>query len=85
MTTLYIIGGALILLAIVLVAVILKQTGKEQGLSSTLAGGADTFFGRSGGSTKAKALAKVTIACSVAFVVLALVMTILIYRMNMGL
>lgn len=85
MTTQYIIGGAMILLAIVLVAIILKQTGKEQGLSSTLAGGADTFFGRAGGSTKEKRLAKITIALSVVFVVLALVLTVLIYRTQLGL
>ncbi len=78
----YVIGGILILLAIVLIAVILKQTGKEQGLSSTLAGGADTFFGKSGGSTKAKTLAKVTIVASVVFVVLSVVLTVLAYRAN---
>ena len=76
----YVIGGILIVLAVILVGVILKQTGKEQGLSSTLAGGADTYFGKSGGSNKAKTLAKVTVALSVIFVVLAVVLTILAYR-----
>ena len=75
----YIIGGALILLAVVLVALILKQTGKEQGLSGTITGGnTETYFGKSGGSGKEKRLLIFTVAGSILFVVLSVVLTILI-------
>lgn len=75
----YIIGGILIALAIVLTALILKQTGKESGLSSTISGGsADTYFGRTGGSDKTKWMFRLTVIGSVLFVILSVVLTILV-------
>lgn len=75
----YIIGGVLIALAIGLVALILSQTGKDKSLSSTIAGGSsDTYFGKSGGSTKEKLFSRLTIAGSILFVVLSVVLTILV-------
>lgn len=74
----YIIGGLLLVLAVALVAIILKQTGKDKGLSGTLAGGSDTFFGKSGGSTKDKLLFRLTVVLSILFVVLSVVLTILV-------
>ena len=74
----YIIGGILLLLTIVLVVLILKQTGKDKGLSGTIAGGADTFFSRNGGSQKEKNLFRWTVVCSVLFVILTVVLTILV-------
>ena len=41
-----IIGIALLLMAIFLVAAILMQSGKDKRLSGTIAGGAETFFGK---------------------------------------
>ena len=35
----YIIGGLLLVLAVALVAIILKQTGKDKGVSGTITGG----------------------------------------------
>ena len=79
MVAMYIIGGVLIALAIVLSAMILMQTGKEKGLSGTIAGGnSDTYFGRSGGSKKEKWLFRLTLIGSIVFVVLTVVLTILI-------
>lgn len=74
----YIIGGVLIALAILLTAIILMQTGKDKDLSSTLAGGTDTYFGRSGGAKKDKLLFRLTVVASVVFVVLTVVLVILI-------
>ncbi len=74
----YIIGGVLLALTIVLVALILKQTGKDKGLSGTISGGADTFFSRSGGSQKDKLLFRLTAVCAVLFVILTIVLTILV-------
>ena len=81
MVTQYIIGGILIGLAVALVALILMQTGKDKSLSSTIAGGsADTYFGKSGGSTKEKMLTRLTIAGSILFVILSVTLMILIAR-----
>ena len=77
----FIIGGILIALAVVLAIVILMQTGKEEGLSSTIAGGAsDTFFGKSGGSSKDKILFRITVVGSIVFVILSVVLTILVSK-----
>ena len=81
MVTQYIIGSILIALAVALVALILMQTGKDKSLSSSIAGGsADTYFGKSGGSTKEKILTRFTIAGSILFVVLSVVLMILISK-----
>ena len=77
----WIIGIALIVLSVLMVVVILSQTGKDKSLSGTIAGGSsDTYFGKSGGSTKEKLLARLTIVLSVLFVVLAVVMMILVAK-----
>lgn len=81
MVTQYIIGSILIALAVALVALILMQTGKDKSLSGTIAGGsADTYFGKSGGSTKEKNLTRFTIAGSVLFVILSVTLMILIAK-----
>ena len=79
----YIIGSLLLVLAVALVVIILQQTGKEKGLSGTLAGGADTFYGKSGGSTKDRLLFRVTVVLSDLFVILSVVLTILVSSGNL--
>ena len=79
----YLIGGAMLVLAVALIVMILKQTGKDQGLSGAISGGStETYFGKSGGSTKEKRLFRWTIVGSAAFVVLSFVLTILVYAAN---
>lgn len=74
----YVLGGLLILLAVVLVALILKQTGKEKGLSGTISGGStETYFGKSKGASKDKILAVWTIALTSVVVILTVVLTII--------
>ena len=81
MVAVYVIGSIMIALAIVLSIVILMQTGKDKSLSSTLAGGAsETFFGRSGGSSKDKILFRITVVGSILFVILTVVLTILVSK-----
>ena len=77
----YIIGGILIALAVLLIAIILMQTGKDKGLSGTLSGSSDTFFGRSGGSMKDKILFRLTIVASIVFVALAVTLTIMVGKL----
>ncbi len=79
MVAMYIIGGVLIALAVVLTIMILMQTGKDKSLSGAITGGStDTFFGKSGGSKKEKALFRGTLVCSVLFAVLTVVLSILL-------
>ena len=75
----YILGSILVVLAIFLVIVVLKQSGKEKGLSGTISGGStETYFGKSGGNSKDKILSKLTIIGSAIFVAVAIALTILV-------
>ena len=67
------IGIVLILAAIFLVVAVLMQSGKSHNLSGTIAGGAETFFGKSKASTMDKKLSKLTPIVAIVFVVLVLV------------
>ncbi len=67
------IGIILIIAAIFLVVAVLMQSGKSHNLSGTIAGGAETFFGKEKGSTLDKKLSKLTTVVSIVFVVLVLV------------
>ena len=69
-----IIGVALLLMALFLVVSILMQSGKDKRLSGTIAGGAETFFGKEKASTMDKMLSKVTTIVAVVFAVLVVVM-----------
>ena len=74
----YVLGGILLLLAVVLVGLILMQTGKEKGLSGTISGGStETYFGKSKGASKDKILSVLTIVLTSVFVVLTVVLTVL--------
>ncbi|MBR6619430.1 MAG: preprotein translocase subunit SecG [Clostridia bacterium] len=62
----------LIVLAIGIVALVLLQEGNSQGLSGTIAGGAETFFGKNKGRTMEAKLVKLTKIVGIGFFVLAL-------------
>ncbi len=67
------IGIILIIAAIFLVVAVLMQNGKDHNLSGTIAGGAETFFGKTKGSTLDKKLSKLTTVVAIVFCVLVLV------------
>lgn len=67
------IGIILIISAIFLVVAVLMQHGKDHNLSGTIAGGAETFFGKSKGSTWDKKLSKLTTIVAIVFTLLVLV------------
>ena len=69
----YVFGGILLLLSVVLVALVLLQQGKDKNLSGAIAGGADTFFGKSKDADNSKKLSITTTIVSVVFVVVVLV------------
>ncbi|MBR2432939.1 MAG: preprotein translocase subunit SecG, partial [Clostridia bacterium] len=56
----------------------LVQHGKDKNLSGAIAGGADTFFGKSKGANNDKLLSTVTTVVSVVFTLVVLVMPFII-------
>lgn len=67
------IGIILIISALFLIVAVLMQHGKSHNLSGTIAGGAETFFGKTKGSTLDKKLSKLTTIVAIVFCVLVLV------------
>ncbi len=78
----YVLGGVLIFLSLVLVAVVLMQSAKDKRLSGTIAGGAETFFGKTKGSGMDKVLSKVTIVVSILVVLVTIALNIIINVMT---
>ena len=70
-------GAILLLFAVFLVVAVLLQHGKSANLSGTIAGGAETFFGKEKGKTIDKILSKVTTIVAVVFVTLVLVLYVI--------
>ena len=68
----YVFGAVLILLSIVIIAVVLLQEGRSQNLSGAIAGGADTFLGKSKGRTIEGKLENITKWLIVIFFVIVL-------------
>ena len=58
-----------ILFTISLIVIVLLQSGKQAGLSGSIAGGAETFFGKNKGRTIDAMLSKYTAAAAIAFLV----------------
>lgn len=66
-----------LLISFGLMAVVLFQSSKSQGLSGSIAGGAETFFGKNKGKTMDGVLAKITVALAILFVVTSVTLTVL--------
>ncbi len=64
-----------VLLALGLIATVLLQSGKSAGLSGTIAGGAETLFGKKKGMDET--LSKLTTILATLFLVLTLVLVLL--------
>ena len=65
----FIIIGLQIVLALILIAVVLLQSGSQRGLSGSIAGGAETFFGKNKGRSLDAKLKKWTSVVAVLFLV----------------
>lgn len=63
-----------IIVCVILIAIVLLQSGKQAGLSGSIAGGAETFFGKSKARTMDALLSKWTTVFAIAFIVLAVVL-----------
>lgn len=70
-------GVVLIVLSIAITALVLLQEGNSQGLSGTIAGGAETFFGKNKGRTMEAKLVKLTKIIGIGFFVIAFVAKVL--------
>lgn len=69
-----------IVLAVVLIAIVLFQSGAQQGLSGSIAGGAETFFGKNKARTMDGILAKCTTVVAVFFIATSIVLSLLINK-----
>lgn len=61
-----------IIVALALIVIVLMQSGKTAGLSGSISGGAETFFGKNKGKTIDAVLSKVTSAAAIVFLVTSL-------------
>ncbi|MBQ1956985.1 MAG: preprotein translocase subunit SecG [Clostridia bacterium] len=71
-------GIILLVMAVFLTVAVLAQSGKDKNLSGAIAGGADTFFGKTKGNTIDKLISKITAAVGVIFTLLVIVMYIVV-------
>ncbi|MBQ7378571.1 MAG: preprotein translocase subunit SecG [Clostridia bacterium] len=68
----------LMILSVSLVVAVLMQSSKDHKLSGAIAGGADTFFGKTKGNDMDKLFSKLTIIGSILFVVIVVALYVLI-------
>ena len=67
----YVLGGLIILVSLVIVALVLFQSSKKRGLSGAIGGtSSDSFFGKNQGQTQEKKLARFTTISAIVFAVL---------------
>lgn len=67
-----------IILAIVLITVVLLQSGKDAGLSGTISGGAETFFGKNKARTLDGMLSRATTVVAILFIITSFVLALLV-------
>ena len=72
-----VLGVILLVFALFLIVSVLMLHGKAKNISGAIAGGAETFFGKTKGSTIDKMLSKVTTVVAIIFVVIVIVVYIM--------
>lgn len=75
-------GIILLIAAIFLIVAVLMQSGKSHKLSGTIAGGAETFFGKTKGKSIDRLFSKLTTVVAIVFVVVVLAVYVLQDRTN---
>ncbi len=73
----YVLGGVLIALAVALTVMVLFQSAKDTRLSGTIAGGAETFFGKNKGKSIDKLLSKLTVVVSALLVLCTIALVVI--------
>ena len=71
-----------VIISIALIAVVLMQHGKQQGLSGAIAGGAETFFGKNKGRTIDAMLKKITSVIAILFIVSSIALAVYSIQIN---
>ena len=74
----YVLAILTIVVSVIIIVLVALQESKQQGLSGTIAGAADTFFGKNKGRTMEAKLEKFTKIAGAIFFVLALVTALLV-------
>ena len=69
-----------IILSLILVVVVLFQSGNQQGLSGSIAGGAETFFGKNKGRTLDAKLKKWTSVVAILFLVCSIALSVMVAK-----
>ncbi len=70
-------GVILLISAVFLVVAVLMQSGKSHNLSGSIAGGAETFFGKTKGKTIDKMLSKITTVVAIIFTILVVIVFVI--------
>ena len=70
-------GIVLLVAAVFLVIAVLMQSGKSHGLSGSIAGGAETFFGKTKGKTIDRVFSKLTTIIAIIFVIIVIVVYVM--------
>ena len=78
----WILGVLAVVLSLVISVAVALQPTKDEGLSSTIVGSGESFFGKSGGLTKEKWLSRLTLVCSIILVVVVSVLTIVVINLK---
>ena len=73
-----VLGIVLLVMSAVLIVCVLMQSGKDKRLSGTIAGGAETFFGKSSADKWDKKLSVLTTVVAVIFVLVVIAMYIFV-------
>ena len=74
----YVLSIVTIIIAVIIIVLVILQESKQTGLSGSIAGAADTFFGRNKGRTMEAKLAKYTKIVGTIFFILAFVSSLLV-------
>lgn len=74
----YVLAILIIIVSVIIVALVMLQESKQQGLSGAIAGAADTFFGKNKGRTQEAQLVKFTKIAGTVFFVLALASALIV-------
>jgi preprotein translocase subunit SecG len=71
-----------IVFAVSIIIIVLLQSGKQAGLSGSIAGGAETFFGKNKGRTIDALLGKYTAFAAIAFLITSIALYLLIDKVG---
>jgi len=71
-------GIIIVVVAVILIACVLLQSGKDKQLSGAIAGAAETFFSKGRSKTRDKIFSRVTTVLAVVFVVLVVAFSIIV-------